>query len=128
MSGIAVATPQSPGARVPTGVLLRFYSGDERIVVETVVQRVERCVVIRIAECNPAGFNICIASDSARSYICKLCCQNETRGGGGVHATRDDDWQRVYVAFAPISFLDKCRRDRVSRAPLRVGGTDAPMG
>ena len=127
MSGRAVATPQLPGARVPTGVLWRFCSFDERLAVETVVQRANRCGEIRLAEFKPVGFKIGIASDSADSYIGQLGCQNETRGGGGVNATRDDYWQRVYVAFAPISFLDKFRRERVSRAPLRVGGTDAPV-
>ena len=82
---------------------------------------------IRIAESNPVVFKISIDSDSVGSYIGQLRCQNETRGGGGVNATRDDDWQHVYVAFAPISLFDKCRRDRVSHAPLRVGGTDAPV-
>ena len=164
MSGRAVATPQLPGARVPTGVLWRFCSFDERLAVETVVQRVKRCVETRLAEFKPAGFKIGIASDpvirfhhraggyasegyasmdvvwrstpancvlveniSVDYYIGQLGCQNETRGGGGVNATRDDYWQHVYVAFAPISFLDKFRRERVSRAPLRVGGTDAPV-
>ena len=163
MSGGAVATPQLPGARVPIGVLWRLCSFDERLAVETVVQRVKRCVEIRLAEFKPAGFKIGIASDpvirfhhraggyrregydfmdvvwrstiancvlvesiSVDYYIGQLGCQNETRGGGGVDATRKDHWQHVYVAFAPISFLDKFRRERVSRAPLRVGGTDAP--
>ena len=64
---------------------------------------------------------------SVDSYIGQLGCQNETRGGGGVNATRDDYWQHVYVAFAPISLLNKFRREHVSSAPLRVGGTDAPV-
>ena len=71
----------------------------------------------------------CVAVEtiSVDSYIGEAGCQNETRGGGGVNATRGDYWQHVYVAFAPISFLDKFCRQRVSRAPLRVGGTDAPV-
>ena len=140
MSGRAVATPQLPSARVTTGVLWRSYSCDERLAVETVVQRVKRCVEIRLAEFKPAGFKIGIASDpvirfhhraggyrsegyasmdvvwrstlancvlvetiSVDYYMGQLGCQNETRGGGGVNATRDDYWQHVYVAFAPIS-------------------------
>ena len=39
------------------------------------------------------------------SYIGEAGCQNETRGGGGVNAKRDDYWQHVYVAFKPISFV-----------------------
>ena len=70
---------------------------------------------------------VLVETISVDYYIGQLGCQNETRGGGGVNATRDDYWQHVYVAFAPISFLDKFRRERVSRAPLRVGGTDAPV-
>ena len=163
MLGRAVATPQLPGARVPTGVLWRFCSFDERLAVETVVQRVKRHVEIRIAQFKPACFKIGIASDpeirfhhragyisecydsmevlwritpangvsvetiSVDSYIDEAGCQNLTRGGGGVNAKRDDYQHHVYVAFAPISFLDKFRRERVSRAPLRVGGTDAPV-
>ena len=159
MSGRAVATRQLPGARVPTGVLWRFCSFDERLAVETVVQRVKRCVETRLAEFQPAGFKIGIASDpvirfhhraggyasecyapmevlwrstpascvavetiSVDSYIDEAGCQNLTRGGGGVNAKRDDYQQHVYVAFAPISFLAKIRSERVSRAPLRVGG------
>ena len=52
------------------------------------------------------------------SYIGELGCQNENRGGGGVNAKRDDYWQHVYVAFKPISFLDKFRSERVFRRPL----------
>ena len=37
---------------------------------------------------------------------------------GGVNAKRDDYWQHVYVAFKPISFLDKFRSERVFRRPL----------
>ena len=70
---------------------------------------------------------VLVEAISAGSCIGQLGCQNETRGGGGVNATRDDYWQHVYVAFAAIPFLDKFRRERVSRAPLRVGGTDAPV-
>ena len=158
MSGRAVATPQLPSARVPTGVLGRFYSFDERLAVETVVQFVKRRVEIRRAQFRPACFKIGIASDpelrfhhrdgdvsegyafmevlwrstpancvavetiSVDSYIGEAGCQNETRGGGGVNANRDDYWQHVYVAFAPISLLPKFRSERASRAPLRVGG------
>ena len=50
--------------------------------------------------------------------IGELGCQNETRGGGGVNAKRDDYWQHVYVAFKPISFVDKFRSERVFRRPL----------
>ena len=70
---------------------------------------------------------VLVETISVDYYIGQLGCQNETRGGGGVNATRDDYWQHVYVAFAPISFLDEFRRERVSRAPLRAGGTDAPV-
>ena len=156
MTGRAVAIRQLPGARVPTGVSWRFCSFDERLAVETVVQRVKRCVETRLAEFKPAGFKIGIASDpeirfhhgyasegyasmevlwrstpancvpvetiSVDSYIDEAGCQNLTRGGGGVNAKRDDYQQHVYVAFAPISFLAKFRSERVSRAPLRVGG------
>ena len=61
----------------------------------------------------------CVAVEtiSVDSYIGEAGCQNETRGGGGVNAKRDDYWQHVYVAFKPISFLDKFRSERVSRAP-----------
>ena len=62
---------------------------------------------------------VLVETTSVDSYIGQLGCQNETRGGGGVNATRDDSWQHVYVAFAPISFLDKFRRERVSRALAR---------
>ena len=50
--------------------------------------------------------------------IGELGCQNETRGGGGVNAKRCDYWQHVYVAFKPISILDKFRSERVFRRPL----------
>ena len=72
----------------------------------------------------------CVAVEtiSVDSYIDEASCQNLTRGGGGVNAKRDDCQQHVYVAFAPISFLAKFRSERVSREPLRVGGTDAPVG
>ena len=63
MSGRAVATPQLPSARVPTDVLWRSCSFDERLAVETVVQRVKWCVDTRLAEFKPAGFKIGIASD-----------------------------------------------------------------
>ena len=164
MSGRTGAAPQLPGVPVANGVLWGFFLCDACLAVETVVQRVKRCVETRLAEFKPAGFQIGIASDpvirfhhraggyrsegyasmdvvwrstlancvlvetiSVDYYIGQLGCQNETRGGGGVNATRDDYWQHVYVAFAPISFLDKFRRARVSRAPLRVGGTDAAV-
>ena len=62
----------------------------------------------------------CVAVEtiSVDSYIGEAGCQNETRGGGGVNAKRDDYWQHVYVAFKPISFLDKFRSERVFRRPL----------
>ena len=63
MSGRAVATPQLPSARVPTGVLWRFYSFDERLAVETVVQRVKRRVKIMISQFRPDCFKIGVASD-----------------------------------------------------------------
>ena len=71
---------------------------------------------------------VLVETISVDYYIGQLGCQNETRGGGGVYATREDYWQHVYVAFAPISFLDKFRRERVSRAPLRVGGFETLLG
>ena len=62
----------------------------------------------------------CVAVEtiSVDSYIGEAGCQNETRGGGGVNAKRDDSWQHVYVAFKPISLLDKFRSERVFRRPL----------
>ena len=62
----------------------------------------------------------CVAVEtiSVDSYIGEAGCQNETRGGGGVNAKRDDYWQHVYVAFKPISFVDKFRSERVFRRPL----------
>ena len=60
--------------------------------------------------------------------IGELGCQNETRGGGGVNAKRDDYQQHVYVAFTPISFLARFCSERVSRAPLRVGGFETLLG
>ena len=72
----------------------------------------------------------CVAVEliSVDSYMDEAGCQNLTRHGGDVHAKRDDDQQHVYMAFTPISFLARFRSERVSRAPLRVGGTDAPVG
>ena len=71
---------------------------------------------------------VLVETISVDSYIYAAGCQNLTRGGGGgVNAKRCDYQQHVYVAFAPISFLAKFRSERVSRAPLRVGGTDAPV-
>ena len=157
MSERTGAAPQLPGVPVANGVLWGFFLCDVCLVVETVVQRVQTCVGIRLAEFKLAGFKIGIASDPeirfhhgyaseegfvfvavvwrstpancveveticVDSYIGELGCQNETRGGGGVDATREDCWQHVYVAFAPISFLVKCCRERCSRAPVRVGG------
>ena len=71
----------------------------------------------------------CVAVEtiSVGSYIGEAGCQIETRGGGGVNAKRDDYWQHVYVAFAPISSLAEFRSERASRtrrAPLRVGGCE----
>ena len=59
-------------------------------------------------------------------YIDVAGCRNLTRGGGGSNAQRHGSQQHMYAVFAPISFLAKFRRERVSRALLRVGGTDAP--
>ena len=61
---------------------------------------------------------VLVETISVDYYIRQLGCQNETRGGGGVNATRDDYWQHVYVAFKPISLLDKFRSERVFRRPL----------
>ena len=71
----------------------------------------------------------CVAVETTcvEHYIDEAGCQNITRGGGGANAQRDEYHQHVYVAFAPIPLLVKCRRARVSCAPLRVGGTDAPV-
>ena len=60
---------------------------------------------------------VAVETSSVDFYIGEAGCQNETCGGGGVNAKRDDYWQHVYVAFKPISFLDKFRSERVSRAP-----------
>ena len=61
----------------------------------------------------------CVAVEtiSVDYYIDEAGCQNLSGGGGGVNAKRDDYQQHVYVAFMPISFLDKFRSERVSRAP-----------
>ena len=71
---------------------------------------------------------VLVETISADSYIDEAGCQNLTRGGGGVNAKRDDYQQHVYVAFTPISFLARFRSERVSRAPLRVGGFETLLG
>ena len=61
---------------------------------------------------------VAVETDSVDFFMGKDSCHNLTRGGGGVNAKRDDYQQRVYVAFAPISFLAKFRSERVFRRPL----------
>ena len=73
---------------------------------------------------------ICVAVETTcvDYYMDEAGCQNLTCGGGGVNSQWDGYWQHVYVAFAPISFLAKFRRERGSRAPVRVGGFEPLLG
>ena len=77
VGAMADAAPQLPGVRVPTGVLWGFCSFDAHLAVETVVQRVQLRVEIRLAQFKPTCFKIGIASDPEMRFHHRAGCVSE---------------------------------------------------